>query len=85
MQCVLNLNFRLQVQHKIQQRQLRAAHLDDHCCAALFKYFKNKAVEEKHRVMAFCIDDKSKINVGEPDAPVSIGVKRHESITLLYG
>ena len=85
MQSVLNFNFRLQVQHKIQQRQLRAAHLDDHCWAALFKYFKSKAVEEKHRVVAFCSDDKSKINVGEPDAPVSTGVKRRESITPLYG
>ena len=59
---------------------MRAAHPDDHYCAELFKYFKSKAVEEKDRVMAFCSDDKSKIHIGEPNAPVSTGVRGSESI-----
>ena len=49
----LNFTSRLQVKHKMQRSQLRAAHPDDHYCAALFKYFKSKALEEKDHVMAF--------------------------------
>ena len=77
----LNFTSCLQVKHKIQQRQIRATHSDDQYCATLFKYFKSKAVKEKDRVMAFCSDDKSKIHVGEPNAPVSTGVRGWESIT----
>ena len=76
----LNFTSRLQVQHKIQRRQLRAAHPDDHYCTDLFKYFKVKAVEEKDPVMTFCSYDKSKIHVGEPNAPVSTVVRGHKSI-----
>ena len=60
---------------------MHAAHPDYHCCAALFKYFKSKAVEEKDHVMAFCSDDKSKIHVREPNAPVLKGVRGRRSIT----
>ena len=77
----LNFTSRLQVQHKIQRRQLRAAHPDDHYCAALFKYYRNRAVEENERAMLFCCDDKAKVHVGEPDVPVSTGVRGRESIT----
>ena len=31
--------------------------------------------------MLFCCDDKAKVHVGEPDAPVSMGVRGRESIT----
>ena len=31
--------------------------------------------------MAFCSDDKSKIDVGEPNTPVPTGVRGRESIT----
>ena len=54
--------------------------MDDHYCAALFKYFKHKAIEENERAMMFCADDKAKVHVGEPDAPVSTGVRGRESI-----
>ena len=60
---------------------MHAAHPDYHCCAALFKYFKSKVVEKKDRVMAFCSDDKSKIHVREPGAPMSKGVRGRRSIT----
>lgn len=32
-------------QYKIQRRQLRAAHINDHYCAASFKYLKAKAAD----------------------------------------
>ena len=77
----LKFYFPSSVQHKTQQRQLHAVHPDDHHCTTLFKYFKSKAVEETDRVMTFYSDDKSKIQVGEPDAPASTGVRGRESIT----
>ena len=64
-QSTLNFTSRLQVQHKIQPRQLHAVHPDDHYCVALFKYFKSNAAKEKDHIMAFSSDDKSKIYVGE--------------------
>ena len=45
-----------------------------------FKYFQSKAVEKKDCVMEFCSNDKSKIHVGEPNAPVSTGFRGSESI-----
>ena len=77
----LNFTSRLPIQHKIQRRQLRAKHVDDHYCAALFKYVKSKAVEESEHLMLFCCDDKAKVAVGEPDAPISTGVRVRKTIT----
>ena len=39
------------------------------------------AVEEGDQAILFCCDDKSKIHVGEPEAPVSTGVRGKTSIT----
>lgn len=52
------------IQHKIQRRQLRVDHPDSHYCAALFKYFRSKAVESKSESIVFFCDDKAKIPVG---------------------
>ena len=60
---------------------MRAKHVDDHYCAALFKYVKSKAVEESEHLMLFCCDDKAKVAVGEPGAPISTGVRGRKTIT----
>ena len=70
------------LQHKIQRRQLRANHPDDHYCAAQYKYLLCRAVEEGDKAVLFCCDDKSKVHVGEPEAPVSTGVRGKTSITM---
>ena len=75
-----NFSSKVGVQYKVQRRQLRAQHPDNHYCAALFKYLKFKAIELKDEAVLFCCDDKSKIPVGEPDKPVSTGVKGRLSI-----
>ena len=75
-----NFSSRVGVQYKVQRRQLRAQHPDNHYCAALFKYLKFKAIELKDEAVLYCCDDKSKIPVGEPDKPVSTGVKGGLSI-----
>ena len=79
----LNFTSKFSVQHKIQRRQLRATHQDDHYCAALFKYLKSKAITEKENVMVFCCDDKAKVHVGEPTTPISTGVRGRKSIAPL--
>ena len=71
----LNFTSRIPVQYKIQKRQLRVQHPDDHFCAAQLKYLKEKAVEMRGNVAFLCCDDKAKVPVGEPNAPVSTGVR----------
>ena len=76
----LSFTSKLPVQRKIQRRQLRSQHPDDHYCAALLRYLKHKVIELKQHGLLFCCDDKAKIKVGEPDAPVSTGVRGRETI-----
>ena len=76
----LRFTSRFPLHHKIQRRQLRAKHADDHFCAAQYKYLRCRAVEDGRNAIFFCCDDKSKIHVGEPDAPVSTGVRGKTSI-----
>lgn len=78
----LNFTSRLSIQYKIQRRQLRVSHPDDHYCAALLKYLKQKAVELKDHLIFLCCDDKAKVPVGEPGAPVSTGVRGRQSISV---
>ena len=76
----LNFTSRIPVQYKIQKRQLRVKHPDDHYCAALLKYLKHKAVEMKDYAATFFCDDKAKVKVGEPGRPVSTGVRGKSTI-----
>jgi hypothetical protein len=76
----LNFTSRLDVQFKIQRRQLRIAHVDSHYCNAQFKYLKAFAVEEKDRCLLICCDDKAKVPIGEPGSAVSTGVRGKKSI-----
>ena len=76
----LRFTSRIAVQHKIQRRQLRVQHPDDHYCLAQFKYLKEKAVEQRQDVALFFCDDKAKIPIGEPNAPVSTGVRGKKSV-----
>ena len=49
----LNFTSRIPVQYKIQRRQLRVQHPDDHFCAAQLKYLNEKAVEMRENVAFF--------------------------------
>lgn len=77
----LSFTSRFKVQYKVQRRQLRLSHQDQHYCSAILKYFKHMAVEQKEAkpVVLFC-DDKAKVPVGEPDAPVSTGVRGKKTL-----
>lgn len=76
----MNFTSKIQVQYKIQRRQLRATHPDEHYCCTQFKYFKERAVEEREIVAVFFCDDKAKIPVGESDAPISTGVRGKKTL-----
>jgi len=55
----------------VQQRQWRKQHEDSHYAACLFCYEREYALLVKDYAIFACIDDKHRIKVGEPDAPVA--------------
>ena len=76
----------LNIKHKVQARTLRANHPDSHYVACLFKMMKRLGVvaaqvinkyteddEEEAPVVFYSMDDKAKVNVGEPHLAVSFG------------
>jgi hypothetical protein len=71
----LSFTSRYNVQYKIQRRQLRISHPDDHYCAALLKYLKCLAVKLGPTCKLFFCDDKAKVPLGEPDVMLSTGVR----------
>ena len=72
---------KIDVQYKIQRRQLRLSHPDQHYCAALFKYMKEKAVELGNQCCTMvCCDDKAKVAFGEPGFAISTGVRGKQTI-----
>ena len=70
----------IKVQYKVQRRQLRAEHVDQHYVAAQFKYLREKAIELKGNCLLFFCDDKSKVPIGEPGLPVSTGVRGKKTL-----
>ncbi|XP_033749002.1 uncharacterized protein LOC117333692 [Pecten maximus] len=68
------------LQFKIQTRQLRLSHQDDHYCAAQYKYMRHFAHQFRDHVTFLSIDDKSKIDLGEPGQHVTTGVRGKKSI-----
>ena len=80
--AALSFTSRIQVQYKIQKRQLRATHPDDHYCNAQLKYLKTKAIEMKGntQVALFFCDDKAKVPIGEPGVYLSTAVRGKQSI-----
>ncbi|WAR13558.1 hypothetical protein MAR_027738 [Mya arenaria] len=79
-QAALRFTSKIPIQHKMQGRQLRSRHQDDHYCAALFKYLKCKAIELQDDAILFSTDDKAKVPVGEPGTPISTGVRGRVSL-----
>ena len=76
----LNFTCHYDVQYKVQSRQLRVFHEDDHYCAALLKYLKHLAVLLQNLCKFFCCDDKAEIPIGEPGSVISTGVRGKKSL-----
>jgi hypothetical protein len=83
----------LNIKHKVQSRTLRASHPDSHYVACFFKMMKRLGVvaaqviskfteddSEPAHVVFYSMDDKAKINVGEPHLAVGFGGRGRRSI-----
>lgn len=76
----LSFTSKISVQYKIQRRQLRVSHPDDHYCAAQLLYVKERACEMRDSVVFLCCDDKAKIPIGDPGSAVSTGVRGKKTL-----
>ena len=76
----LSFTQKFAVQYKIQRRQLRLAHPDDHYCAAILLYLKHLSVILQKECSLFFCDDKAKVNVGEPGVVLSTGVRGKQTL-----
>lgn len=75
-----NFTSAINIQYKIQRRQLRATHLDQHYCACIYKYLRERAVELVNKCCLVCCDDKAKVAVGEPGFSISTGVRGKKTL-----
>ena len=66
---------RFTLKFKVQSRQLRASHIDAQYCAAQFRYMREYTVKLRDITIFLCLDDKAKIDYGEPDLAISSGVR----------
>ena len=77
---------RFRVKFAVQVRQLHKVHQDSHYVSALLKYVKSFAVRFCSYCLYVSVDDKAIVPVGEPDGPVSTGVRGHNrSLVSLDG
>ena len=86
----------LNIKHKVQSRTLRARHPDSHYVACIFKMLKrlrvvaaqviNKYTEDDEipaSVVFYSMDDKAKINIGEPSLAIAFGGRGRRIIMLI--
>ena len=69
-----------QLKFKVQSRQLRSSHVDDHYCVAKFRYMRQYTVSNREVTTFLCVDDKSKIDYGEPNHAISPGARGKKSV-----
>ena len=68
---------RFQVKHGVQIRQMRKDHPDARYVGNILRYVKNFVVKHRSLVCMMSVDDKAIVPVGEPNFPVSTGVRGH--------
>ncbi len=59
------------VKYMVQARQFRKEHEDAHYAAAIFRYQRELAVMFRQYSAFFCMDNKHRLKVGEPNYPVA--------------
>ena len=55
----------------VQKRQFRKSHIDEHYCAAIFRYLREYALLFKRQSILICLDDKHRLKVREPGFPMA--------------
>lgn len=68
---------RFAIKFGVQCRQMRKSHPDAHYVNALLQYVKGFVLKFKDFCQYISADDKAIIPVGEPDLPISTGVRGH--------
>ena len=77
---------KFKVKFGIQIRQLRKSHPDSHYVSALLQYTHHFVVHFRDYASYVSVDDKAIVPVGEPDSPISTGVRGHNrSLVPLNG
>ena len=71
---------KVNLKFKVQTIQLRNSHVDEHYALAQFKYMREFAVKFRDRCTFLSVDDKSKIDYGEPQLAMSSGVRGKKAI-----
>ncbi len=59
------------MKYMVQARQFRKHHEDAHYAAGIFRYQRELAVKFREFSTFFCLDDKHRLKVGEPNYPVA--------------
>ncbi len=67
----------------VQKRQFRKTHIDEHYCAAIFRYLREYALKFRDDSMVICLDDKHRLKVGEPGFPVAAAERGRRVIVSL--
>ena len=62
---------RFKMKFMIQQRQWRHQHIDSHYAAACYRYMREYAISLRDHCGFISLDDKHKVDIGEPDYPVA--------------
>lgn len=81
----LNYTGRFKVKFAVQQRLLHASHEDKRYAAYQFSLLKEMAVKWRDHSRMICLDDKAIVPVGEPNNPISTGVRPHNRSLALHG
>lgn len=74
---------RLAVKMMVQKRQFRKSHVDEHYCAAIFRYLREYALKFRNESFFVCLDDKHRLKVGEPGFPVAAAERGRRVIVSL--
>ena len=74
---------RLPIKMMVQKRQFRKYHIDEHYCAAIFRYLREYALKLRDDCLFICIDDKHRLKVGEPGFPVAVAERGRRVIVSL--
>ena len=69
----------LKVWYMVKARQFRKTYLDEHYTAALFRYIREFAVCFRSCCQLVCLDDKHRMNIGEPGLLVAAAERADES------
>ena len=73
----------LPVKLMVQKRQFRKTHIDEHYCAAIFRYLQEYGLAFSDESLLVCLDDKHRLKIGEPGFPVAAAEKGQRVIVSL--